>query len=303
MGRFKDLTGKKFNKLTVISMVEPPKTRKNKDIKYWSCKCDCGNDRDIVATTNDIISGHVKSCGCIRKGIGIIDITGQAFGRLTAIKQVGQPKHLKPKRDIYWLCKCSCGSNKDVIKTGYDLRSGNTKSCGCLNRELAKTRSKKYNTYDLSGNYGIGYTSKNEEFYFDLEDYDLIKDYYWYVNDNGYAITPKDANTNKRIRMHRLIMDAPDGVQVDHIKHNKLDNRKKYLRLVTSQQNQMNRRNVKGVYWNKDCNKWNSKIGYNGKSIDLGLYENKDDAIKARKEAEEHYFGKYSYDNSINKII
>ena len=36
---------------------------------------------------------------------------------------------------------------------------------------------KKYNTYDLSGEYGIGYTSKGEEFYFDLDDYDKIKDY------------------------------------------------------------------------------------------------------------------------------
>ena len=52
---------------------------------------------------------------------------------------------------------------------------------------------KKYNTYDLTGEYGIGYTSKDEEFYFDLEDYDKIKDYCWRITMQGYvrAYSPK----------------------------------------------------------------------------------------------------------------
>ena len=61
---------------------------------------------------------------------------------------------------------------------------------------------KKYNTYDLSGEYGIGYTSKGEEFWFDLNDYNKIKDYCWYYNSNGYLCS-QNANC-KHIYFHRL---------------------------------------------------------------------------------------------------
>ena len=55
---------------------------------------------------------------------------------------------------------------------------------------------------------------------------------------------------------------------------------------------------VTGVGWNKEQQKWTAKIGVNRKRIFLGYYANFDDAVKARKEAEEKYFGEWSYDNS-----
>ena len=62
---------------------------------------------------------------------GIIkDITGQRFGRLTVIENVGRDKH----RQVIWRCKCDCG--KETIIRGYSLRSGNTQSCGCLQDEV-----------------------------------------------------------------------------------------------------------------------------------------------------------------------
>lgn len=163
---------------------------------------------------------------------------------------------------------------------------------------------RKRNKYILTNNYGIGYTSKGEEFYFDLEDYDLIKDFCWWINDNRYVINTQ--SNDKNIRMHRLIMNAPNNKFVDHINHNKNDNRKCNLRLVTNQQNTMNAKlksnntsGVTGVYWKKDRQKWQAKIMVNYKNINLGTYINKEDAIKARKEAEEKYFERYSYSNSI----
>ncbi|WP_394372107.1 hypothetical protein [Clostridium neonatale] len=63
------------------------------------------------------------------------DLTGQKFGRLTAIKYV---KTIKTK--AIWLCKCDCGKNIEVLAES--LYSGNTKSCGCISsqniKELAK---------------------------------------------------------------------------------------------------------------------------------------------------------------------
>ena len=171
-------------------------------------------------------------------------------------------------------------------------------------------RQRRYNTYDLSGEYGIGYTSKGEEFYFDLEDYDKIKDYCWYIDSNGYVIAHDNTNNNKIIRMHRLIMNVNRReIFVDHIYHNKNDNRKSQLRLVSPQQNasncKINKSNTsgyKGVYWHEPAQKWEALIQYNNKLINLGLYSNKNDAIKVRQDAEIKYFGEYRYRENPNLI-
>ena len=80
---------------------------------------------------------------------------------------------------------------------------------------------KKYNIYDLSGEYGIGYTFKNEKFYFDLEDYNKIKDDCWHIDANGYVIN------GKRKRFHRIIMGLNNSkILIDHINHKKYDKNK-----------------------------------------------------------------------------
>lgn len=55
-----------------------------------------------------------------------IDLTGQRFSMLVVIKKLGYDRH---KKNIYWLCQCDCGNQKEII--GTSLRSGNTTSCGC----------------------------------------------------------------------------------------------------------------------------------------------------------------------------
>jgi hypothetical protein len=235
------------------------------------------------------------------------DLTGMVFERLTVIG-----RDYTRRERTYWWCICSC--NNELLKKSIPnnrLTSGNTKSCGCLRKELtgkaASKRLKKYNNYDLSGEYGIGYTSKGEEFYFDLEDYDLIKDYCWRKTNYGYISSKRN---RKQIFLHRLVMGVVDEslkIKVDHVKHKKYDNRKSELRKVTSGQNNINRElgsnnksGVTGVHWDKKVNKWIASIGLNKKYIVLGSFSDFEDAIKARKEAEEKYFGEYSYDNSMN---
>lgn len=104
--------------------------------------------------------------------------------------------------------KCSCGESKPFIIRGANLTKKNgTKSCGCLHRESAAIqghKNKKYNEYDLTDEFGIGYTSKKEPFYFDLEDYDKIKDYCWFYKE-GYVVT-NNPETRSQIKMHRLVM-------------------------------------------------------------------------------------------------
>ena len=235
-----------------------------------------------------------------------IDLTGQRFGRLTVVKRVEDYILPSGQHKPQWLCKCDCGN--ETIVLGELLRYHHTQSCGCLHSEITSIIKKKYNRYDLSGEYGIGYDCKDKMFLFDLEDYNKIKDYCWAINTNGYVVTHDNNNKGKMLLMHRLIMDCDNnGLYVDHIhgEQSKYDNRKSNLRIVTPYQNSLNRAKLKnntsgttGVSWNKRKNKWESYIGVNGKRIKLGYFDSFDDAVAARKQAEEKYFGEYSYDNS-----
>lgn len=236
-------------------------------------------------------------------------MTGLRFGRLIVIEQDGRSKNGAVK----WKCKCDCGNTKTI--DGCSLRRGLTKSCGCLlaeqGRKVAKLN-KKYNIYDLSGDYGVGYTDKNEEFYFDLEDFDKIKDYTWRMQ-KGYPTSKTRDSEGKNIvtQMHRIIMDVSDkSIEVDHIYHKTNDNRKSQLRLVTHSENGMNKglqsnntSGVKGVSYRKASHKWRSEITCNGKYIYLGAYNDIKNAIEARKKAEELYFGKYNYIESEQEAV
>ena len=232
------------------------------------------------------------------------DMTNQTFGRLTVIGRTEDYISPHGRHEAQWLCKCECGNLKKV--RGTSLRQGLVTSCGCYRRQLLIDRLKKYNTYDLSGEYGIGYTSNGVIFYFDLEDYDKIKDYYWCNKDGDLHFWGRI--NNQKISLHRFIMtlDKNSDLVVDHINtHHPEDNRKANLRIVTHSENQMNRKlaknnssGVTGVTWSKKDKRWIANIKINNKTIRCGYYKNIEDAIKARKEAEEKYFGEYSYDNS-----
>jgi hypothetical protein len=212
-----------------------------------------------------------------------------------------------------WKCVCSCnGVNEKIVCTN-DLRSGKIRSCGCLQRESrreAGLSNKKYSKYDLSGEYGMGYTSDGHEFYFDLEDYEIIKDYCWSTSIKGYIENvSKERGTGKSVRtsMHRLIMDCPDDKVVDHIggRGTENDNRKSNLRIATLSENSHNtkvrERNTtgcNGVNFCRQNGKYKAGIMINRKQIHLGYFTNLHDAVFARKKAEEDLCGVFSPDKS-----
>lgn len=135
----------------------------------------------------------------------------------------------------------------------------------------------------------------------DIEDFDIVKDYKWSKNANGYAICmKKKSQGGEHVFMHRLIMNCHSETIVDHKDRNTLNNRKNNLRIADKSKNNMNKcvlpnntSGVTGVSYHKRLNKWEARIGYKNKSIYLGIYKNKEDAIKARQEAEIKYFGEF----------
>lgn len=157
---------------------------------------------------------------------------------------------------------------------------------------------RRQNIYDLSGEYGIGITSNTgEEFYFDLEDYDKIKVYYWHKSTHGYLMSGgrPELDDKKHKKLHKIVVDYKI---VDHYNHNKLDNRKDNLKDASNYDNNRNRplfrNNISGVmglgYYVKR-KKWRVTLRTNDKCMFFGYYKDKDDAIKARLEAEIEYFG------------
>ena len=232
--------------------------------------------------------------------IKFADLTGQKFGKLTVIKRIIINKNNKniPK----WLCKCECG-NENFLAIAGNLINGHTNSCGCQRRVLSSQRNRRYNKYDLSNNYGIGHTSNGKIFLFDLEDYDLIKNYCWFYMGDGYLSTNIPGTYPRpQILMHRLIMGVKNNIEIhiDHINKNRGDNRKENLRFATPSQNSWNRSTpvncktgISGVCKNtkSEIMIYRAYITVNKKWIHLGIFNNLEEAIIVRLKAELKYFG------------
>lgn len=140
-----DLIGMKFGRLTVIKRVENRGSQ-----TYWLCRCECGIEKEIQG--GKLKNGTIMSCGCLaremsskRRKENVTDLIGQKFGRLTVIKRA---KNRGNQGQIKWLCQCECGVEKEIM--GCSLKSGDTISCGCYNREKVAEQSKK-NVVDLTG--------------------------------------------------------------------------------------------------------------------------------------------------------
>lgn len=164
-------------------------------------------------------------------------------------------------------------------------------------KELIRERFKKYNTYDLTGDYGIGYTLKGEIFLFDLKHYNKIKDYCWLKDSYGYLICLYKGK--KQIKMHRFIMDAKDGEIVDHVngKGSEFDNREENLRICTKAENSYNKKNVSGISvinLINDVKKWSAHIQFKNKRHHLGRFDTEEEAKEARRKAELEYYGEFA---------
>lgn len=293
----KDYSGQKFNHLTVLYK-NGSITQKGKKITVYRCRCDCGNECDITAP-------HLKTtktCGC-RMNI-VANLAGKRFGKLLVIDRApNRTIHRKDDSTVMWNCICDCG-NKCVKPSSYILHG--ITSCGC-NSEATQFK-KVDNHLDITSKpYGIGYClGGKRKFYFDIEDYDKIKQYSWTVDKNGYVYTTNiDGHTH--LMLKNLVMGVPQSdeeVVVNFIhSNNRHDNRKCNLWVCNRNQAQWgsarsanNSTGITGVWYNKSYGVYTAGITENGNTHTFTT-TNINKAIAVRKQWEEKYFGKYSYDN------
>lgn len=208
----------------------------------------------------------------------------------------------------YWECECSCENHTHMVLSTSDLIHGRSLSCGCAGEDKALRGhpNRKRNEYDLTGEYGIGWTTNtHKEFYFDLEDYDKIKDYTWFEHNPilDYVVLVGN-KIGGRVRGKTVRFNQAIGCKGwDHINHDTFDNRKENLRPCTQHQNTFNAKKKKnntsgvtGVQEQKNCSKkrWKAVIMLNRKNISLGSYETFEEAVKARLEGEKKYFGEFA---------
>lgn len=125
----------------------------------------------------------------------------------------------------------------------------------------------------------------------DAKDFGLVSKHRWRMNGSGYAITYINRNP---VGMHRLISNCPDGMEVDHINRERLDNRRSNLRICTKTQNAINQglrsSNSSGYTGvRKHGTGWQAFITADHKQILLGTFRDIEDAYKARLDAEKKY--------------
>lgn len=231
-----------------------------------------------------------------------LDLTGQRFGRLLVVEDLGiYAKNGMGKRKHWFKCICDCGN--ELVTTLDSLKSGSTKSCGCLAKEIHYKIFKKFNEYEVFNDIVfVKFTNCDEYFICDLDDWEELKCYAWCKrHDDGYAVSMING---KLTRFHKLVLECEDCYEVDHIRQVKnavCDNRKSNLRKATSSENSMNTRahcdsstGIKGVSFVKARNKYMAQIYVDGKNLNLGLYNDISEAARARREAELKYFGDFA---------
>lgn len=119
-GKLKDISNQTFGLITVIIRLSKRST--SGDV-YWLCFCACNPDKLLEIIGSDLRRRRKTHCGCNFQQK--IDISGQVFGYLTAIRDSG----LRRKKHIIWVTKCICGKKHLVAYQG--LVSGKVSSCGC----------------------------------------------------------------------------------------------------------------------------------------------------------------------------
>jgi hypothetical protein len=169
-------------------------------------------------------------------------------------------------------------------------------------KEVGKLRKVVGNEYTIFEEYAIGVTSGGVEYLVSTSELEKVKEYTWGF-DGQYITTHDWKNNYKKIRIHRLITNPLKNLDVDHVNHNKLDNRTENLRICEPWQNCANRskqhkKNKHGctgvVFKNSEGGHYEAYIRANKKTIYLGRTRLLAEAVKLRKDAEIQYFGEFT---------
>lgn len=141
----------------------------------------------------------------------------------------------------------------------------------------------------------------------DNKDYEWLNQWKWSFHSQGYAQRGSSVNGKKtNLKMHRVILNAPKGIVVDHRNGDKLDNRRANIRLCTQAQNlwnagisKQNKSGYKGVFWEKKTRRFIVRIRNRKDNLYLGSYRNLLEAVIVWNEAAKKYHREFA---RLNKL-
>lgn len=153
-------------------------------------------------------------------------------------------------------------------------------------------------------------TTRGKHVVIDVDDFEFVSSRTWRIhlgwNNTPYATTSVEIGERLRSRsIHRLLMNPPSGMVVDHRNRNTLDNRRQNLRICTRTENTRNRVSrtgtsiYKGVFWVAVRSRWVAKLLHDKKQVWLGAYQTEEEAAEAYNRAAVHYFGEFACLNCI----
>lgn len=212
---------------------------------------------------------------------------GKLCGSLTVLQHVYDDQN----RHSY-KCACACGNR--VVYTASSLLKGKARTCQHCAR----------NAFEIRDGSGVGFTANGSMFLFDLEVWDDVTSRNWHRTTKGYIVSGKGAD--RRV-LHRLVVCAPAGMQVDHINRNKADCRQANLRLAFNAMNAANacayRNNFstghKNVYAVND--RFRVIIRKNARANNFGYYNTLYEAVSVANEKRRELFGEFAFFDEMTR--
>lgn len=262
-----DLIGKRFGKLTVL---EDTGRRAGSGVIVWRCRCDCGGE--AYATRQQLESGNVRSCGCSPKEHAskrqAEDLTGKHFGKLTVLRR--GPNNQQNR--TCWICRCSCGN--EVTVSAMRLKSGHTRSCGCLCNAYS------HRALDLSGRrFGL-LTAL-----YRVKDKNNPRKAVWHCRcDCGNEVDVWAGSLTRGLTQSCGCWNKEQRAKLHEHLHYQDDTCLERLQRVQTDTRE-NKAGFRGLFLTKN-NKYRVMISFQGIHYNLGYYNSFAEAVKVRLDAE-----------------
>lgn len=269
----KDLTNQKFGRLTAKEVVRTIPGKGN----VWRCECECGGEKEVPAAY--LLNGHTRSCGCFNAELQArLDITGQRWGRLVAIRQVGYTTiEQTGKKQAVWLWQCDCGNTKEIPAT--QVKHGGTRSCGCKAVEHITELRKQ----DITGERFGRLTAICP-----TEERDSNGSVIWELQCDCGEMTYKTVNTLKSGRVLSCgCLYAETRSETIKARRDLIEATSLSSLVLSKKVSKRNKSGFTGVWFNERTGKWEAMINFKKVRYRLGQFDNIDDAIAVRKKAEQ----------------
>ncbi len=221
------------------------------------------------------------------------DLTGQVFGKLSVLWKHKQSLN----GGASWVCRCTCG-HIDIV-SGYKLLNGSKTHCSYC-------RYGRFEFFD-GFNKDLCILPDGNSFQFDFADFPIVSRYSWSRMKNGYYKTSLGSRKAGHILLHRLLMNPPDDLVVDHIDGDKNNYCRSNLRICSTAENSRNTTiqkdncsGYKGVSYDSRRNKWVARI-YKEKQFFLGQFDTPQEAAEVYDEAALLLHGDFAKTNEMIK--